>query len=439
MKHPLALTVIILAAGSFWGVREHSVLTSLRERHRRVVQEAAALGVSADVTKSFSSTKVSIREREDSARKVKDYADKLVAFAKQMEEMGKSGKQPDQEQQKRIMDIIEGMLSLNGDEIKILIAELRGRAEISDGLRENMISFAVIMLAQEHPQTALAIFTESSDLMVGNPMTEHVLPSALTQWAEDQPLAAVEWIKKNGEKHKELVTNEAKEAVIAGAAKNDFGLAFQLANELKLGENKESVISTLLQSANTPDRQAEFLAAIRKQAAAITDPKEAAELLRSGVSQLLGKVSESGFEKSMEWLKTTTMSADETGGLALGLNYHQTMADTGKWLDWMTTQFAKDSRNEDNTRNLIRNWTENDYKAAGEWLAKSPAGPQKETATLSYLETVAPYDPDVAVQWAGTLPADKQADAMKDIHQALEKKDKAAAEDFAKRHGIAKP
>ena len=367
------------------------------------------------------------------------FYDKLIAFNKQIKEMEKSGEEPDQEQQKRIMDMIEGMLSLNGDEIKILIAELRSRAEISDGLRENMISFAVIMLAQEHPQTALALFTESSDLMEDNPMSKHVLSSALTQWAKDQPLAAVEWIKKNSEKHKELVTDEAKEAVIAGAAKNDFSLAFQLADELKLGENKESVISTLLQTANTPERQTELLAAIRKQAAAITDKTKADKLLNNGVSQLLSKVSESGFDKSMEWLKTTNLSTDETVNLRIDLNYHQTKADTGKWLNWMDTQFLDGNNSETTTRNLVQQWTENDYKAAGEWLAKSPAGPQKETATLSYLRTVAPYDPEVAEQWAATLPADKKTEAMKDIHEALQRKDKTAAEDFAKRHGITKP
>jgi hypothetical protein len=439
MKLPLTLTVIILVAGSFWGAREHSVLTTLRERHRQVVADAAALGVSADASQPFSPTKVSKREREDSNRKVKDFADKLVAFAKQMEEMEKSGEEPDQEQQKRIMDMIDGMLSLNGDELKLLIAEMRGRTDISDEMRKNMIGFSVIMLAQQHPQTALALFTESSDLMEDNPMSKHVLSSALTQWAKDQPLAAVEWIKKNSEKHKDLVTDDAKEAVIAGAAKNDFSLAFQLADELKLNEDKTSVISKLLQSANTPERQAELLAAIRKQAAAMTDKKKADKLLNDGVSQLLSKVSVSGFHESMEWLKTANLSADETASLSSGLHYHQTKADTGKWLDWLATQSTDGGHTKDTTRNLVRNWTEQDYKAAGEWLSKSPAGPLKETATLSYLETVAPYDPDVAEQWAGTLPADKKTEAIMHIYVALQQKDNAAAEDFAKRHGIEKP
>jgi hypothetical protein len=302
-----------------------------------------------------------------------------------------------------------------------------------------MIGFSIMMLAQQHPQTALALFTESSDLLEDNPMSKHVLSSALTQWAKDQPLAAVEWIKKNSEKHKDLVTEDAKRAVIAGAAKNDFSLAFQLADDLNLSENKLSVVSTLLQSANTPERQTEFLAAIRKQAAAMTDRKEADELLNSGISQLFSKVSGSGFDKTMEWLKTANLSADKTVSLGGDLNYGHTKADTGMWLDWMAARSPDGNKTGAATRNLVQQWTQQDYKAAGEWLAKSPAGPLKETATLSYLETVAPYDPEVAAQWAGTLPTNKQADAMKEIHEALQQKDKAAAEDFAKRHGITKP
>ena len=73
------------------------------------------------------------------------------------------------------------MLSLNGDELKILIAELRGRTDMDDEMRKGMIGFSIMMLAQEHPEKALAIFTESSDLLEDNPMREHVLSSSLTQ------------------------------------------------------------------------------------------------------------------------------------------------------------------------------------------------------------------------------------------------------------------
>ena len=90
MKLPLALTFIILAAGSYWGVHESQVLTTLREKHRQVTREATALGVSTDASKPDTQTKVTKRQREDSSRKVKDFTNTLVAFAKEMKEMEKS-------------------------------------------------------------------------------------------------------------------------------------------------------------------------------------------------------------------------------------------------------------------------------------------------------------------------------------------------------------
>lgn len=436
MKLPVALTVIILAAGSFWGVREGGALTTLREEHRKVVHEAAMLGVSTDLSKPFTPTKATKRQREDSTRKAKDFAETLVAFAKEMKEMEKSGKQPDEAMQKRIMEMVDGMLSLNGEELKILIAEMRSRTDLDDEMRKNMIGFSIMMLAQQHPQTALAIFTESSDMLEDNPMSKHVLSSALTQWAKDQPLEAVEWIKKNSGKHKDLVTDDAKRAVIAGAAQKDFGLAFQLAAEIKMPPEDGSLLHTMARAATTPERQAEFLAAIRKQAAGLSDKAASQTMLQYGVKALFSQVADGGYEKTMEWMKSANLAAKESADLVDGLSYHTTKADTGKWLDWISTQSASDDKPADATRNLVRNWTENDYKAAGEWLAKSPAGPLKETAVISYLETVAPYDPDVAAQWADTLTGDKKTDAIRNIHEALKHKDKAAAEDFAKRHGL---
>jgi hypothetical protein len=52
------------------------------------------------------------------------------------------------------------------------------------------------------------------------------------------------------------------------------------------------------------------------------------------------------------------------------------------------------------------------------------------------VETVAPYDPDVAAQWADTLTGEKKDDALKRIHEALQQKDKPAAEKFARVRGM---
>ena len=87
MKLPLVLTAVILASGLFWGAREHAALARLRERHRQVSEQAAELGVSTDSSNPLAQAKPAKRQREDAARKVKDFADKLVAFAKEMKEL----------------------------------------------------------------------------------------------------------------------------------------------------------------------------------------------------------------------------------------------------------------------------------------------------------------------------------------------------------------
>ena len=417
-------------------MKETYYLTKVREKHRLVMQEAAALGVSADASESSVQTKASQRVRDDGSRKAKEFALQLVAFAREMKEMQESGKQPDEAMQKRIMEMMDGMLALNGGELKLLIAELRGRTDMDDEMRQGMISFSIIMLSQEGPEAALALFTESSDLLGDNPMSKHALSSALSQWAKDQPLEALKWIKENADKHPDLANDEAKQPVIAGPAQNDLGLALQLIGELKLSVDDSGVMSRIARAAVTPEKQLELLALLRKQAGNDVNGKDGEMLLSAGLNALFPQVTESGFEKTMAWVEDADLSAEESGSLAQSLNYYRTKEDTGKWLDWVSGLELKPDETESTTRNLVQQWTQKDYKGAGEWLAAAAAGPVKEHATMAYLETVAPYEPEVAAQWAETLPEARQKDAMRNIYRSLKRKDEVAAEDFAARHGV---
>jgi hypothetical protein len=381
-----------------------------------------------------------LRHKDDSHQKVKEFTDKRVALAKEMKEIEKSGQQPDEATQKRILEMIDGMLSLNGEELKLLVADLKGRSDMDDEMKKNMLGFSIMMLAQQHPETALALFTESSDLLKDNPMSRGVLSSALSQWAKDSPMAAMEWIKKNAGKYPNLVTEDAKGAVIVGAAQKDIGLAFQLIGELKLKEDGGTgMLYQIARAANTPEQQSAFLTALRNQVQNTADKQAAEHLMDNGLRSLFSEVSRSGYDRSVDWLKSANLSPKETAqfaSFASGLNYDQTKADTGKWLDWLSTQPLDAGKSDRTTANLVRQWTESDYKAAGEWLTKTAPGPIKEAATMAYLGTVAPYDPDTAAQWADTLAGDKKKNALELIYNALKGKDESAAADFAKRHRI---
>ena len=133
------------------------------------------------------------------------------------------------------------------------------------------------------------------------------------------------------------------------------------------------------------------------------------------------------------------MSASEIEAFAGGLNGSGKNADTGKWVEWIG-QTVPDGKGEDSIRNLVSNWTQNDYQAAGTWLAATPAGPAKSPAIRAYAETVSKYDPNTAAQWALTLPPGEDRDqTLNRIYQNWPKQDEAgkqAAEAFKQEHGI---
>lgn len=434
MKTPIHLTIVLIAAGVGWGFKEQQALSVIREQHRLALIEARELGLFADGSAGKESNPHSKRQREDSIRSTKEFASRLISFAKEMEEAEKKGRDEEARLQRRLIEMLDQLLSLNSGELKILIGELRGRADLKDDMRKGMIGFCIMSLSQDHPEKALEIFTESSDLLTDIGMGKHVLSSALAEWAKDRPLAAVEWMKRNASKFPDLINDDSKRAVVSGAASKDFGLAFELVGTLGLSDD-DSILSAIAETAGTLDRQKELMSVIRVKASGMSDPAKAAEFSQIGAINVFSQVSQSGYDAAMDWLKSANLNERETNGILADIQYHRTKADMGRWLDWIGG--GNDSKiSQDVTRNLVRDWTRNDYKAAGEWLAAAPAGSNKETAVMSYAETVAPYDPEVAAQWAATLDGNRKEETLKRIHAALEAKDPAAAGEFAKRHGL---
>lgn len=197
-----------------------------------------------------------------------------------------------------------------------------------------------------------------------------------------------------------------------------------------------SMIDQIARAANTPEQQISFLAALRNQAQNTSDKSESEQLLNNGMRDLFSQVSRSGYDRSLAWIKSADLTPKETEQFASSLNYYQTKNDTGKWLDWMASQPLDTGKIDSTTSHLVSQWTVKDYKAAGEWLTTTSPGPVKEAATMAYLQTVAPYDPDTAAQWADTLPAGKRKQALSQIYNALKDKDPGSAENFASSHGI---
>ena len=417
MKISLALSVLILAAAAALGWHDHQRLVIVREHHAKLVAEGATLGIAVDPSHPADPVRITKRERENKEADAKAAAAEFIAFAKEMEAIEKEGGPPDEATQERIIEIMDRLMSLDASQLKILIAAVRADKSLKDETRQGLIGFSIMTLANDHPQTALALFTESSDLFTdGNMMSVHVVSSSLSKWAMDDPMAALEWVRKNGEKFPDLVTDDAKRGLISGAAANDPKLAFKLIGELGFKDQSQA-ISGIMSAAKTPEERTATLAALRGHLATMPDEKARNEATANAMGGLTRGLAQEGFASATQWITGANFSPSELESFTGGLSSSTKSEETGQWIEWIGEKLPPKT-SEASIRNIVRNWTENDYQAAGKWLSGTPAGPTKNAAIRTYAETVSRYDPTTATQWAMTLPPGEDRDeTLKDIQE----------------------
>jgi hypothetical protein len=438
MKISIAASVLILAVAAGFGLQNQQRLGVVRENHARLAAEAAKLGISLDPSNDADPVHITKRGRADREAEARLAATEFIAFAKEMEAIEKNGGAPDEAMQKRTMEFMDRMMSLDSAQLKILIAELRASKELKDETRQGLIAFSIMTLSNDHPQAALALLTESSDLLDNDNMGTHVVSSSLAKWGKDDPLAALEWVKKNSAKFPDLVTEDAKRGLISGAAVSDPRLAFKLIGELGI---KEAVfpISGIIGAAKTAEDRTVVLGALREHLATISDEAARHNVANNAVVALARGVVKEGFEAGTKWLASANLSPVELESFASGLSSSDKKGESGQWIEWIGATLPAD-KSSDSIRNIVRNWTQDDFQAAGKWLTTAPEGEAKNTSIRSYAETVSRYEPETAAQWAMTLPAGKDRDqTLKKIYHNWPKGDdvaKEAAAAFAKEHGI---
>ncbi|RYD58914.1 MAG: hypothetical protein EOP83_20675 [Verrucomicrobiaceae bacterium] len=423
MKGSLFISLLILAAGGLLGWKQHGQLVSVRESHRLVEEEARSLGLDPDALLTAGKPPLPTKSnREDPGAKIaaaKSFAKELIDFAKKMKEREKSGEQPDEKFQKQIMETLSRFMDLNPAQIKAVIEEFKASPDLDDEMRRGIVGFAILMLANDQPEAAIAIYTESADIKGLGDMGSHVITSSLGKWAEKDPFAAMEWVQKNSEKHASLITEETKAAILAGAAKQDPKLALSMVNDLGMKE-QHRVADGLVRSARSAEERTALLQTLR-------DGKDQNDLTKTTLSALGGQLTNEGFETSQAWLTSAKLSKDETQSIAQGISSWQAGADSGKWIEWMDGKVPDDTLKQ-KTDQLVQQWTRTDYKAAGEWIGTLEDGTAKNSAIKSFARTVAPYEPEAATQWANSLPEGQERDELLETISKTKKKDAPASE-----------
>lgn len=436
MKISITISLLILAVAAAIGWNNHRQIQVVTETHRSLADEAAALGLSIDLKNPDATPLVTKREREreDKETQARLVAKKLIAFALEMEALQKTGGQADESMQERTAEFMDLMLSLDAEQLKILIAEFRNSTEMKDDTRMGMIAFSIMTLANDHPEAALTLFTESEDMIDNDMMGNHLLTSSLANWARDDPDGALEWVRKNGKKYPDLITDKVKAGLVKGAATNSIALGFDLLGELKL-ENPRDAINGLAGAVGSPEERTEFLTHYREYLKTV--PNEDGERSFGAMYLIANGIVKDGFEKGSSWIAKNNLSENEIKALASSIGFSSKSSEKGQWIDWMGENLTGSDRDR-RIGSMMENWTQNDYRAAGEWLAEAPAGPTKTASVVGYAKTVAPHDPKAAVEWALTLPPGaKRKETLKAIYESWPQDDpasKAARDAFMKEH-----
>ncbi len=436
MKLSILVTIVILASGGALGLMHQSRLDVLEADHRDIVGKATSLGLGDQLSDLAEDPRNTKRQREEGGGEARAMTAELLAFAREMEAREKQGGKIGDDGNDKAMELMNRLMKLGAPQLKRVIAGLRDDTTVSKDSRANMIGFAIMVLGQDHPAAALALYTESADLLENGIIGQDAVAGSLRLWAKQDPAAALKWVRDNAEAHPDIADEEALQNIIAGAAMTDPVTAFKLMDDMKL-DDPSGAINGVVEQARGAEQRTAVLSALRDHLAAYQDESQRDEAMAEALETMGRNLSDESFDSVTGWIKEAGLSEKEATGFAAGLSYFNTGEDSGRWIAWMEKTLPEAAARE-GADNLIGQWTQQDYLAAGNWLAGAAEGPAKEAAVATYAETVAEYEPQVAVQWALRLPeGPERQETLERIYQDWPARDAAAAEAFAKQYGIA--
>jgi hypothetical protein len=423
-KYSLAATAGVLLVGSLLGLARHQELVKLRTEQHDLLLQADQLGVQLDSARSLPLSK---RSRDSADLKTRSMVTQVLVFAKEMDSRRLQGSLSDLKFQKRVMEMNQRLVALSPPELQKVIAALLGENSLTTETRVNFIGSSILILSDSRPAEAVALYAESGGLLGRLPLGRHVISKALSRWAEQDPLAAQGWMRTHPDGYPGISEHDAQRLILAGTVKKSPALAIALLREMGF-QDSSAALRTIVEETDSLEQRSAILAALREQKGV----KSVNESLETMARSLKGE----SFETVQAWLNHSALNSTEKAHFAAGLTYATTQQDTGHWIDWMAQNLPSDQLRE-NVGNLIGQWTQQDYLAAGKWLTAAAAGPAKNAAIGTYAITVAEYEPQTAVQWGLTLPegAERQA-TLQAILRNWPKKDAAAAALFAQEHRL---
>lgn len=424
MKISLITTIIVILIGAAIVLKNRHELSGLRATETRLRESVESLHSIFSDSSRASKTGYSSHRRERRDEPLID----LERRARDLIELMKS--QDEAEDSKEQVALFNAFASLSDSSISqldALIGELRNLNGENEKLRDAVIGLVMVMACDQNPRAGLDLVDSHHDLHGPNRNEEDIIKNALRSLADDDPAGALQWIKLNREKYSESISDEAVEVALIGMARQEPAAAILWLENVE-PDDQDDFASKIAASATTADQRTALLDAIDGRD---EDP------LRISVLQGLARSFEDGdFEKSTEWIENQKLAPEDLEAITSGISVSTFNANAGAWISWMTEHMPPESI-ETQVITRVKLWTQDNYKAAGDWLETAPDNAAKIPAISAYVERISYIDRTIAEQWALKLPAGERRDAaFEDIIRAIRIFDPSSEEAFRQRHGL---
>jgi hypothetical protein len=432
MKKSALISLLIFSLCAVPCVLQQRSLSNAQASYATLEVAAAKLGIRPPVE----GTRLTQSQREDLAKQAQAQVAEARAMAVKLEETAKNqGRDSDEylKQSERLMVQLEGMAE---SPLRAFLNELRRNSQIPERSLREITNLAIMQRTASAPQSALGLIHEFSDLLPKGDLRSDLISGSLGSLATTSAAAAVEWIRENSAKFPELADDKISTEVIRGAAKNDPRGAFKLISQLKLKEPVDAVKAIIEAGNATAESRNSVLAALREHLGTLADAAEQEKIRGGAFESLAENLDPQGIQAMVSWISKSKFTPEETTQFARGLSYFSTRQDTGRWVEWLGENLPTEGVSKP-VGELVGEWTQQDYKSAGTWLAAAAESPVKQAAVHAYAKAVAEYEPKVAEQWAMTLPAGPLKDeTLRVIYRNWPSNDPQGASAFATAHGM---
>jgi hypothetical protein len=407
----ISIFIVFLAAGLRWN--DHQRLVAAGRTHDRLMTEATRLGFVADPSSPAALSRLNRGNRENRDGDVKALATEFFTFLRDRI-IPSARSQPDYGPDYQVLlDRLDG---LDGSQLKVFLNELLTQTPHDTAYHE-LMWLGLYRFSNKDPVAALNFIAITPGCLTNQAVIDQLVSNSLSIWAGRDPMAAIDWTKTHEQLHPELITDRAKAAIFSSIALEDPKLAFSLLGQLPTDATRPSFLVTSMIFATTSiEQRTALLTALRDHLTTIADSATRASISREAMWMFSQRMVAEGYEPTAAWIATVKLSPEEMQSFVSSLPCGSG-ADSGKWIEWIGENVSAEKAS-DNISVRMRTWAEGDYKAAGEWLATTPAGSTKNLAISSYVEILSHHAPENAIPWALELPAGRDHErALYAIHR----------------------